>query len=133
MLQDPTLQKFVEAIATQEGFYVAGSRPQRNNNPCDLRADGIVWKGQSGTDAAGFCIFDTVEDGWRAGRLDVQNHSKHYPDQSLYEFIGGDGKENGWTGYAPAKDHNSPLQYSIFLGEQLGCDRDTTFAQLSSR
>ena len=27
---------FLEAIAREEGFYVAGSRPNRNNNPGDL-------------------------------------------------------------------------------------------------
>lgn len=131
MLEDPILERFVQAIATQEGFHVEHSRPQRYNNPGDLRSDGIVWKGQSGTDADGFCIFDTVDDGWRALRLDLQNHSRRYPRQSLTQFIAGDGDK--WTGYAPAKDHNSPLAYANFIAEQLGCDRDTTFAQLSAQ
>ena len=130
MLQDPVLQKMAEAIAIQEGFQVEGSRPQRNHNPGDLRSDGIVWQGQTGNDAGGFCIFATDEDGWRALRLDLQNHSKHYPNQSLTDFIKGDG--NGWPGYAPASDHNSSLQYACFLAERLGCDRDATFAQLEA-
>ncbi len=37
MSSDP-IRAIASAIAIQEGFYVAGSRPQRNNNPGDLRA-----------------------------------------------------------------------------------------------
>jgi hypothetical protein len=47
-------QAFAEAIARAEGFYVAGSRPQRNNNPGDLMANGQ------------FIAYSTVSDGWAA-------------------------------------------------------------------
>lgn len=130
MLQDPVLERLAQSIAKQEGFFVEGSRPQRNHNPGDLRANGIEWEGQAGTDANGFCIFDDDNAGWRALRLDLQHHSARYPQQSLTQFIMGDGA--GWSGYAPASDHNSPLAYACFVAEQLGCDRDVTFAQLSS-
>lgn len=40
----------------------------RNNNPCNLRnVPGTVWHGQIGIDDSGFCIFDTPENGIRAG------------------------------------------------------------------
>src|SRR6516165_5090507 len=49
------VQQFAQAIANAEGWFVAGSRPQRNNNPGNL------------TDSAGaFRIFSTVADGWAA-------------------------------------------------------------------
>jgi hypothetical protein len=42
------------AIARAEGFYVAGSKPQRYNNPCDI------------SDASGVIKFPTIEEGWSA-------------------------------------------------------------------
>jgi hypothetical protein len=45
----PTIRRFGEAVATAEGFYVEGSRPQRNDNPgnltMDLTGKGIGWDG----------------------------------------------------------------------------------------
>ncbi len=50
------LGKLCSAIAKQEGWWITGSRPQRNNNPGDLRAapwlpgpsiDGGYWKASS--------------------------------------------------------------------------------------
>lgn len=131
MLQDPILEKFALAIETMEGAFEEGSRPQRNNNPGDLRFDGIEWDGQTGTDTAGFCIFENYAAGHRALRVDLQHHSIRYPNQTITQFIAGDG--NKWTGYAPASDHNSPLQYACFIAERIGADRENTFAQLSAR
>jgi hypothetical protein len=37
----PKIQNFASAIARQEGFYVAGSIPQRANNPGDLKVPGL--------------------------------------------------------------------------------------------
>jgi hypothetical protein len=58
----------LEAMARQEGFYVKGSRPQRNNNPGDIeygkfaRAHGAI-----GTDGR-FAIFPDAETGFAAMR-----------------------------------------------------------------
>jgi hypothetical protein len=57
------ITSFANAIATAEGFFVSGSRPQRNNNPGDLTVDttgtGI------GKDGA-FIVYATISDGWDA-------------------------------------------------------------------
>lgn len=49
------------AIATAEGFFVEGSRPQRNHNPGDMTADLI--RKSTGRDGM-FVIFANDEDGW---------------------------------------------------------------------
>jgi len=59
-LFDPT-EALAVAIATAEGFYVDGSRPQRDHNPGDMTAD-IIGKGV-GMDGA-FIVYATDEDGW---------------------------------------------------------------------
>lgn len=37
----------------------------RNNNPGNVKASDTNWQGQTGVDDAGFCIFDTAENGIR--------------------------------------------------------------------
>jgi len=58
---DDRTQKLAQAIASAEGFYKAGSRPQRNNNPGDMTQD-LIGKAV-GTDGP-FVIYATPEDGW---------------------------------------------------------------------
>lgn len=48
------VKRFANAIATAEGFFVNGSRPQRNNNPGDIMSNGQ------------FVVYSTTEDGWSA-------------------------------------------------------------------
>ena len=57
----------LEAIATEEGFYVAHSRPQRNNNPGDLewRPWQARFGGSFGTDPR-FAIFPNPDLGFQA-------------------------------------------------------------------
>jgi hypothetical protein len=65
---DALIQKIAEGIATAEGYFVAGSRPNRNNNPGDLTLDlGFPSIGKDGM----FVIFATAEDGWNALRRQV--------------------------------------------------------------
>lgn len=60
---------FLEAIARQEGFYEAGSRSQRNNNPGDLEYHGWeeLYNGTKGSDPR-FTVFASSLDGFRALR-----------------------------------------------------------------
>lgn len=60
---------FATAIAYAEGFYVNGSRPQRNNNPGDLTVDTI---GRGIGKDGPFIRYATVDDGWDALRKQVQ-------------------------------------------------------------
>ena len=54
-------EQIAQAIATAEGFYVSGSRPQRNNNPGDMTADLVGTS--TGKDGA-FVIYGNAQDGW---------------------------------------------------------------------
>lgn len=64
--------KFIEAVARMEGFYVQGSRPQRNRNPGDLefRPWMTQFEGVLETPLAGhlarFACFPTSERGFAA-------------------------------------------------------------------
>lgn len=57
----PARSQFAAAIAQAEGFNVAGSLPQRNNNPGDLRG----WPGVP-SDASGYSVFPSAQAGWDA-------------------------------------------------------------------
>lgn len=59
---------FAVAIAYAEGFYINGSRPQRNNNPGDLTIDTI---GKAIGKDGPFVVYQTVEDGWEALKRQV--------------------------------------------------------------
>lgn len=52
----PTIQELAEAIATAEGYYVPGSRPQKSNNPGSLFPGG-KWG-----------VYATRDQGWNALR-----------------------------------------------------------------
>lgn len=62
----PALSQFAAAIANAEGFNSPGSRPQRNNNPGDLRN----WPGVP-ADSAGYSIFPNPQAGWNALEQDL--------------------------------------------------------------
>jgi hypothetical protein len=57
----PAVQRIAQAIAVAEGFYVSGSRPQRNHNPGDMTADLIGKK--TGMDGQ-FVVYASDADGW---------------------------------------------------------------------
>ncbi len=65
------------------------TRAERNNNPGNLRpgVGVIIWKGQTGTDADGFAVFDSREAGIRAADLNLQSYGKRGLD-SVSEIIG---------------------------------------------
>jgi len=55
------VEKIAQAIATAEGFYAVGSRPQRNHNPGDMTADLVG--ASTGTDGM-FVVYGNDQDGW---------------------------------------------------------------------
>jgi hypothetical protein len=65
---DP-VDSLAKAIATAEGFYVDGSRPQRDHNPGDMTAD-LIGRGV-GTDGP-FIVFATDDDGWSNLKAQIQ-------------------------------------------------------------
>lgn len=56
------VERIAQAIAFAEGFYVSGSRAQRNHNPGDMTQDLIGRK--TGMDGP-FVVYATDEDGWQ--------------------------------------------------------------------
>jgi hypothetical protein len=60
---------FATAIAYAEGFYVNGSRAQRNHNPGDLTLDTVgLGVGKDGP----FIVYANDDDGWTALKRQVQ-------------------------------------------------------------
>jgi hypothetical protein len=58
----PAIRRFAEAIARAEGFYVAGSVPQRANNPGALILPN--WQGPR-LGKEGQAVFASAEEGWQ--------------------------------------------------------------------
>jgi hypothetical protein len=66
-------------MARFEGYYTQGTRAQRNKNPLNLK-----WsKFTNFYDDGNFCIFETVEDGWKAGLWDLEMKCKGYTRTGL--------------------------------------------------
>ncbi len=69
MADESIVQKFAEGVALAEGYYVDGSRPNRNNNPGDLTQD-ITGRGVARDGM--FVVYQTAEDGWEALRQQIR-------------------------------------------------------------
>ena len=126
-----TVDDLAKSIARFEGYNVAGSIAQRNNNPGNLRAG----TGQTGTDASGFAIFPDATTGYAA--LDHQIQLNADRGLSLDTFFGGQRDPltgavipGGYPGYAPAADSNNPGQYSQTVAGWLGIDPNTPLTQV---
>lgn len=116
------------AVASNEGFFdhigdAGPNRPQRNLNPGDLRG----WPGFP-ADPGGFTVFPSLAEGWNRLLMDITNHAAAHPNQTLLEFVAGDGAS--WPGYAPASDGNDSAGYALQLAKALGCSTSATFAEL---
>ena len=116
------------AIAQFEGYNVAGSVAQRNNNPGNLRSG----PGQTGTDASGYAIFPDASTGFAA--LDNQISLNVSRGLSLETFIGGGATSSGGTypGYAPSGDNNNVQNYVTFLANELQIDPSTPLNQIGA-
>jgi len=68
-MNDAVISKIADAIAFAEGFFAAGSRPRRNNNPGDLERD---LTGKSIGSDGPYVIYPTIQDGRDALELQVR-------------------------------------------------------------
>lgn len=110
-----------QAIARFEGFNVAGSVAQRNNNPGNLRSG----PGMTGTDASGYAVFPSVSAGWSALYNQVSlNISRGL---NLNQFFGG--VPGGYPGYAPSSDNNNPANYAATVGGWIGVNPTVPLSQ----
>lgn len=100
------LFKLCSAIATEEGFFVPGTLPAKNNNPGDLRA-------------APWLTNPTIEKGFW--------HARSLPEgiAGLYHQVALD-ISRGWTltqlisSWAPASDGNRTQQYILDVAKKVG-------------
>jgi hypothetical protein len=102
------MSKLAQLIATEEGFNVPGSVPNRDNNPGDLRHSPHSFHAPGDPDGIG--VIDNAADGW----ADLNRQLQLYADrgltleQAIYEF-------------APPSENNS-AEYLAFVCSGLKCD-----------
>jgi len=94
------------------------SRGLRNNNPMNIRYNpNNDWVGQIGEDEGGFSIFDSTEDGMRAGDILLNTYGRDHGIDTL----------SGLTErFAPASDDNDPVSYANYLSDAMGIEVDET-------
>ena len=68
-MNEAVISRIADAIAFAEGYYQAGSRPHRNNNPGDLERD---FTGKSIGRDGPYVVYRCPEDGWEALRSQVR-------------------------------------------------------------
>ena len=113
------IEKLAEAIATMEGFFIAGSVAQRCNNPGNLVFVGQRHaKGHSITGKDGkirtYCQFENPEQGWDAMKRQLRLFAGR--GLTLLETI---------QKWAPACDGNEPHGYAAFVSKRVGVDLRT--------
>lgn len=109
-------------IQKQEGFF-PGSRAWRNNNPGNLRPNGMMFAGQTGVDPDGFAIFPDYQTGYNALITDLQTHFNRNPGQTLADFI---------HSYASSSPADQQASYIAALASGLGVSADTPLSQIQA-
>jgi hypothetical protein len=106
--------ELADAIAHQEGYYVVGSLPQRNNNPGDLRHGNAEVHPDNQPDSVG--SFPTPELGWAA--LNRQLRIDGGRNWTMTQLI---------NSYAPSgpPDFNNTQAYLDYVCQQVGCQPNT--------
>lgn len=119
------IQRFAEAIAAAEGFFVPGSRPARNHNPGNLTLDiggnSAVPIGNDGR----FVVYASDHDGWEDLRAQINlalsgGSSIYTPDMSVLEFA------KHWTP-DPA---GAPLTWATNVASKLGVSISTPISEV---
>lgn len=90
----------------------------RNNNPLNIRAAKNEWQGQCGIDEGGFCIFESLEMGYRAAFRLLDTYRRKYNINTLKGII---------YRWAPPEE-NDTNHYVQFVANHLGVVPDCTFS-----
>ena len=125
MTSEDFVNRFAEAVAKAEGFYVPDSVPARAHNPGDLTDDGDIGLGviqTSGPFGAKITVYATDEDGWAALRRKVRRMlngaSKTYtPDLTIMEV---------------ALKYAGSAEWAFNVAKSLGVDTRMTQAEIAS-
>lgn len=99
----------------------------RNNNPGNLKPpDGKAnfWQGQTGVDDRGFAIFDSMDNGFRALKMQFSLH----PDWSLQQFFAH--YLNGKTGATQTTKEGNPLTYAAKVAAAVGASVSSKIGDL---
>ena len=91
------MTKLAHLIAQREGFFVAGTLPQRRNNPGDLRHSPHSSHEGIGPDDIG--IIDTVEHGWEDLERQLQLYAQRGMDLGAAIYSWAPPTENDSAGY----------------------------------
>ena len=125
MVTDDVVNRFAQAIAKEEGFYVPNSVPARAHNPGDLTDDGDIGLGviqTGGPEGAKITIYASNEDGWNALRkkvrrmLDGDSHT--YPTDLTLMEVG--------------LKYSGNASWAMNVAKQMGVDSRMTLAELAS-
>jgi len=123
MLLSAAIDLFAEGIALAEGFFVAGSRADRNHNPGNLTRD--ITNTAIGTDGM-FMVYANDNDGWAALRKQVEliltNASGIYNSQMTLRQIA--------QKYASTSTPDDQLNWAVNVASKLGIDIDTPVSTL---
>lgn len=119
----PTLDQWAQAIATQEGYFVPGSRAARNNNPGNLKI-----AGDAGTDPQGFGVFSTPDLGFAALNADLSAKVQKYPNLSILQimtrYLGGNPLNPQVT------SQGDPFTYAKNVADRLGVSINATLGSI---
>jgi hypothetical protein len=101
------MSKLAHLIATEEGYDIPGSLPNRNNNPGDLRHSPHSYHYPLRPDAIG--KIDTPAEGWADLELQLERYASRglTLEQAIYEF-------------APPNE-NDTARYLSYVCTGLGC------------
>jgi hypothetical protein len=91
---------------------IGATRPERNNNPGNVRAlgGGQMWRGQTGTDDGGYAIFGDLASGQRAADRNLQSYGRRGVN-TISGII---------SRWAPKADRNNTDQYIANVSRSLG-------------
>ena len=114
------VRRIADAIAYAEGFYVSGSRPQRNNNPGDLTRD--ITGTAIGNDGI-YMVYGNAGDGWDALY------------QQVRLMFGGSSIYNSAMSIAEMASHYTSTEQSAWaanVASRLGVSVDTPLSQIGA-
>lgn len=96
----------------------ASTLGERNNNPGNLKGND-KWQGMIGKDKQGHVIFDTIENGIRALKKNLNNHKKSNPKQTLKAYMNSYAEENG-------------TKEAQFIANKMGIDINTKLKDIDT-
>jgi len=120
------ISKLADVIKKHEGYYIEGSRAQRNNNPGNLTASPFPNKKEfPNKKDKGFCIFPDKETGEKAlnHQLNIifTGDSRHYkPTTTIEEFV------NKWASTSKKVEKES---YAKSIAKEFKTTKDKTLKE----